>query len=88
MVTELAAHLALPVREERPGEYVVDGEGTPAVVAALTGWLADRDLTLGDLRAGRQRLEDVFVRLVGDDAPAPTPTGRRRRRGRRRSGST
>jgi ABC-2 type transport system ATP-binding protein len=83
MVTELATHLGAPVREERPGEYVVAADGTPALVAALTAWLADRDLTLGDLRAGRQRLEDVFVQLVGDDAPEEPPAGRRGRRSRR-----
>ena len=31
----------------------------------LTAWLAEHDLPLADLRAGRQRLEDVFLRLVG-----------------------
>jgi ABC-2 type transport system ATP-binding protein len=39
-------------------------------VAALTAWLAERDLPLADLRAGRQRLEDVFLRLT-----APSPEG-------------
>jgi ABC-2 type transport system ATP-binding protein len=86
MVTELATHLGAPVHEGAPGEYLVAAEGTPALVAALTAWLADRDLTLGDLRAGRQRLEDVFVRLVDEHATAepaePRPRGRRGR-GRR-----
>jgi ABC-2 type transport system ATP-binding protein len=88
-VTELATHLGAPVREVTDGEYVVQAEGTPALVAALTAWLADRDLPLADLRAGRQRLEDVFLRLVahqpGDEA-SPTPGGRRR--GRRGRGQT
>ncbi len=66
-VTELATHLGAPVTEVGPGEYRVAAEGTPALVAALTAWLADRDLPLADLRAGRQRLEDVFLRLVGDE---------------------
>jgi ABC-2 type transport system ATP-binding protein len=65
-VTELATHLGAPVREVGSGEYVVEAEGTPTLVAALTAWLADRDLPLADLRAGRQRLEDVFLRLVAD----------------------
>src|SRR3546814_13663098 len=34
------------VLEDRPGEYVVRAEGTPALVAALTAWLAERDLPL------------------------------------------
>jgi ABC-2 type transport system ATP-binding protein len=79
-VSELATHVGAMVREEGPGEYVVDAEGSPTLVAALTAWLAERDLSLGDLRAGRQRLEDVFVRLVSDHAAEAAPAGRRRRR--------
>jgi ABC-2 type transport system ATP-binding protein len=63
-VAELAAHLGAPVEELGPGEYRVAAEPSPANVARLTGWLAERDLALGDLRAGRQRLEDVFLRLT------------------------
>jgi ABC-2 type transport system ATP-binding protein len=55
------------VHEASPGEYVVDAAPTPAAVAAVTAWLAERDLPLADLRAGRQRLEDVFLRLTGSD---------------------
>jgi hypothetical protein len=63
-VDGLAAALGAPVEEADAGEYRVDAEGTPALVAALTSWLAARDLSLGDLRAGRQRLEDVVLRLT------------------------
>jgi ABC-2 type transport system ATP-binding protein len=62
---ELALALGAQVVEEQPGEYLVAAEAAPATVAALTAWLAQRDLPLSDLRAGRQRLEDVFLRLVG-----------------------
>ena len=62
----LGARIAAPVCEERAGEYRVDAEGTPATVAALTAWLAEHDLPLADLRAGRHTLEDVFLRLVQD----------------------
>ena len=59
-------------------------------VAGVTGWLADRDLPLADLRAGRQTLEDVFVRMtqITGEVPAvridpvPAPRTRGRRRGR------
>ena len=44
----------------------MSGSDDPKLAATLTGWLADHDLALGDLRAGRQRLEDVFLRLTGD----------------------
>jgi ABC-2 type transport system ATP-binding protein len=55
------------VTEETPGEYRVAATAAPATVAALTAWLAERDLPLADLRAGRQRLEDVFLRLTTPD---------------------
>ena len=74
-VGELGEALDAPAREERPGEYVVDLAPTPRAVAALTGWLAERDLPLADLRAGRERLEDVFLRLTAD--AGPPPDGRR-----------
>ncbi|MBV9950381.1 MAG: ABC transporter ATP-binding protein [Acidimicrobiia bacterium] len=62
----LAAALGAPVEEVTPGEYLVRAEGSPATVASLTAWLAERDLPLADLRAGRQRLEDVFLRLTSE----------------------
>jgi ABC-2 type transport system ATP-binding protein len=63
----LGARLEVGVHEEWPGEYRVEAAGRPAVVAALTAWLAEHDLALTDLRTGRQRLEDVFLRLTADD---------------------
>jgi ABC-2 type transport system ATP-binding protein len=56
------------VAETGTGEYEVKAAPTPATVAAITAWLAERDLPLGDLRAGRQRLEDVFLRLTSGAA--------------------
>jgi ABC-2 type transport system ATP-binding protein len=50
--------------EERPGEYVLATEGTPAVIAELAIWLRDRDLRLAELRAGRRTLEEVFLLLT------------------------
>src|SRR5262249_21251935 len=65
LLAGLSASLAgAAVHEVAPGEYVLDAEPSPANVARLTAWLADHDLPLGDLRAGRQRLEDVFLRLT------------------------
>lgn len=86
-VAALGAALGAVVTERSPGEYHVALASTPGNVAALTAWLADHDLPLADLRAGRQRLEDVFVRLTEttrtDATDAADPTGRRRRRSRR-----
>jgi hypothetical protein len=64
----LAAALAAPVEEELPGDYVVRAEAKPATIAVLATWLADRDLAMADLRAGRKRLEEVFLRLTSDPA--------------------
>ena len=99
---DLGHRLGAPVTEESPGEYRVETAATPAAVAALTAWLAEHDLPLADLRAGRQRLEDVFLRLTADDGtgartagsaesaesarPGATRGGLSRRRRRRREG--
>lgn len=87
----LSARLGATVDEVAPGEYRVDAPGTPATIAALTGWLAEHDLPLADLRAGRQRLEDVFLRLTESAAQSRAESetdddaaGRGRRRRSRR----
>jgi ABC-2 type transport system ATP-binding protein len=69
---ELAAALGLAtsdVTEERRGDYRVTAPSTPELIAALTAWLAARDLSLVDLRAGRRTLEDVYLDVV-DGPPA------------------
>lgn len=89
-VTSLTSALGAPVIEVSPGEYRVEADPSPTTIAALTGWLAEHDQPLADLRAGRQRLEDVFVRLTRESAADGAgaddlglPTGRSsRRRGR------
>jgi ABC-2 type transport system ATP-binding protein len=69
-VAAMTAAVGAPVQEDRPGEYVVAAAAEPARVAAVTAWLAEQNLPLADLRAGRQRLEDVFLRLTGEGALA------------------
>ena len=86
-VAALAARLGANVTEETPGEYLVSAPPVPGLVAALTAWLAERDLPLGDLRAGRQKLEDVFLRLTGSPGELSHPdadSSLSRRPGRRR----
>jgi ABC-2 type transport system ATP-binding protein len=63
-MASLGERLDALILETTPGEYVVACPPSPAAVAALTAWLAERDLPLADLRAGRQTLEDVFLRLT------------------------
>ncbi len=53
-------------------EYVVDAPPHPRLMAQLTGWLGDQGHPLHDLRAGGQRLEDVFRRLTAANAEAGT----------------
>ena len=57
------------VLEERPGEYLLAAEATPAVVADLAVWLRDHDVRLGELRAGRRTLEEVFLRVTSEAGP-------------------
>lgn len=85
----LAGRLHAAVTEVSPGEYLVGASGTPALIASLTAWLAEQDLPLGDLRVGRQTLEDVFLRLTAtadaevDRSSTAAAGGRRSRRSRR-----
>jgi ABC-2 type transport system ATP-binding protein len=60
----LADVLGAAVTEVSPGDYRVDTAPTPALLASLTAWMAERNLTLGSISAGRERLEDVFLKLV------------------------
>jgi len=91
-VASLAAALGAPVSELSPGEYRVETDPRPEAIARLTAWLAEHDQPLADLRAGRQRLEDVFVRLTRDaatdeGAEASSAGARRGRGSGRRSGA-
>ena len=79
----LAEAMGAPAVEEQPGEYRVDVTPDPPAVARLTGWLAERDEVLGDLRAGRHRLEDVFLELTAAESAAAVERRRPRRRNRK-----
>ncbi len=88
-VDGLGSTLGAAVIEDRSGEYRVDVEASPANLARLTAWLAERDVVIGDIRAGRHTLEDVFLRITAqpsaveaDRAPRHRrKAGRQRRRG-------
>lgn len=67
------------VLEGGPGEYRVLVAPSPTAVAAVTGWLAEHDQLLDDLRAGRHRLNDVFLALTAEPSVAGAATGRRPR---------
>ena len=78
-VASMSTALGAPVIERESGQYLVEATPTPAKVSAVTTWLADHDELLGDLQAGRQRLDDVFLKLTGERSPADDRGGRRRR---------
>jgi ABC-2 type transport system ATP-binding protein len=67
----LGKALVAGVDEVAPGEYLVGLEPTPSNINALTAWLAANDLPLADLRAGRQSLEDVFLRMTAITGEIP-----------------
>ncbi len=57
------------VAEIRPGDYVIAAASTPTLLADLTAWLRDEDISLGDLRTGRRSLEEVFLRMTSEGRP-------------------
>ncbi len=63
-VAGLALAMGVPVTEGPPGRYTVALAPSPVRIATLTSWLAERDVALDALDAGREPLEDVFLRLV------------------------
>ncbi|MGD9701869.1 MAG: ABC transporter ATP-binding protein [Acidimicrobiia bacterium] len=83
-VAGLGATLGAMVKEESAGEYLVELAPSPKIVAAVASWLAERDIPLADLRAGRKRLEDVYLALTSETSEA-TAARLARRRGRRTS---
>ncbi len=51
--------------EIRPGSYLLETDSAPALLAELTAWLRDQQITLSELRVGHGSLEDLFLRLTG-----------------------
>lgn len=56
---------AQKAEEVRPGSYIMEAENVPALLAELTAWLRDNNITLSELRVGHGSLEDLFLRLTG-----------------------
>ena len=70
-LASLAAEIGMIASQVGADEYVIDAPPHPRLMAQLTAWLAEHGHPLTDLRAGSQRLEDVFRRLT---APAADTT--------------
>ena len=63
-VVALAQDLAVEVRQPRPGTYRLQAPNDPQLILGLASWLAARDVVIGELRAGKRSLEDVFLQLT------------------------
>jgi len=68
---DCATLAALPsanrAEEIRPGSYLIETETVPALLAELTAWLRDNNITLSELRVGHGSLEELFLRLTGGE---------------------
>ena len=51
--------------EQLPGEYLVEGEIDPQVLATVTAWCARLNILATDMRVEQRSLEDVFLDLTG-----------------------
>ncbi|MGD9621337.1 MAG: ABC transporter ATP-binding protein [Mycolicibacterium sp.] len=53
------------VQETSPGEYLVEGDIDPRVLATVTAWCARLDVLATHMRVEQRSLEDVFLELTG-----------------------
>ncbi|MFM7687002.1 MAG: ABC transporter ATP-binding protein [Actinomycetota bacterium] len=63
----LAASIGMVASQVGADEYVIDAPPHPRLMAQLTAWLAEQGHPITDMRAGAQRLEDVFRRLTSQE---------------------
>lgn len=61
----MASAIGIVVSRVGVDEFVLDAPPHPRLMAQLAGWLEAQGHPLHDLRAGAQRLEEVFRRLTG-----------------------
>jgi ABC-2 type transport system ATP-binding protein len=69
----LASAIGMVASRVGHDEYVIDAPPHPRLMAQLTAWLAEEGHPLTDLRAGAQRLEDVFRRLTSEKTEQGEP---------------
>ncbi len=53
--------------ETAPGEYLVEGNVDPQVLATVTAWCARLNILATDLRVEQRSLEDVFLDVTGKE---------------------
>jgi ABC-2 type transport system ATP-binding protein len=76
-VAALSVAVGASVDEPRPGRYVVHAQNDPQLVARLAAWLAEHDVLLGELQAGKRSLEDVFLRITAEASSVQAEDGAR-----------
>jgi ABC-2 type transport system ATP-binding protein len=84
LARSLADALGVAVTGLAVGRVRVEAAPTPALVSAVARRLEQDGATLVELTTGRRRLEDVYLRLTGDDDAAPRVGGAAPARGRAR----
>lgn len=60
----LGTAVGAPVEALGEGRWVVRGTSDPAAISAVTAWLAGAGHHVGELRAGREPLADLYRRLT------------------------
>lgn len=55
------------VKEQAPGEYLVEGTIDPQVLATVTAWCARLNILATDMRVEQRSLEDVFLDVTGKE---------------------
>ena len=83
-LSQLELEIGASVAEDRAGEYTISAEATPERIAKLTSYLASKNIAIGDIRAARSSLEDVFFALTGKTMDPETQDKPARERGSRR----
>ncbi len=68
-VPALARTLGAGLEEVGDREYLVEAEPSPDLIAQLTAWLGSNGVVIGEMRAGRHRLEEIFASVLAEDEP-------------------
>ena len=62
---DLMSALSAKVEEPKPGQYVISGDVSPALLSALTHWCVTHDVLTESILVQRETLEDRFLELTG-----------------------
>jgi len=57
-------------KESPAGQYLLEGQIDPQLLAAVTAWCATQGVLAQDLRVEQRSLEDVFLEVTGREQRA------------------